>query len=68
MHHPAKDVHIVPGIECDSLLSIPKFADANYVVISDKDKVNIHGANKTTIIVSRSEILQGWRWKNTNLW
>ena len=25
---PAKDVHIVPGIKCDSLLSIPKFPDA----------------------------------------
>jgi hypothetical protein len=41
MRHPAKDVHIVPGIEGDSLLSIPKFADANYVAIFDKDEVNI---------------------------
>jgi hypothetical protein len=29
MRHTAKDVHIVPGIKCDSLLSIPKFVDAN---------------------------------------
>ncbi len=60
MHHPAKDVHIMPGIERDSLLSIPKFADANYVVIFDKDEVNIYDANKTKTIVSRSAILQGW--------
>jgi hypothetical protein len=27
--HPTKGVRIMPGIECDSLLSIPKFVDAN---------------------------------------
>jgi hypothetical protein len=59
VRHPAKDVHIVPGIERDSLLSIPKFADANYVTIFDKDEVNIYDANKTTIVVSRGAILQG---------
>jgi hypothetical protein len=68
VRHPTKDVHIVPGIECDSLLSILKFANANYVAIFDKDKVNIYDANKTTIIVSRGTILQGWRCKQTNLW
>ncbi len=41
VHHPAKDVHIVPGIERTSLLRIPKFADANYIAIFDKDEVNI---------------------------
>ena len=50
--HPAKDVHIVPGIERGSLLSIPKFADANYFAIFDKNKVNIYDANKATIIIS----------------
>ncbi len=68
MCHPAKDVHIVPGIEHDSFLSIPKFADANYVAIFDKDKVNIYDANKTKIIVPCSAILQGWRCKQANLW
>jgi hypothetical protein len=58
--HPAKDVHIVPGIKRNSLLSIPKFADTNYIAIFDKDKVNIYDANKTTIIVSCGAILQGW--------
>ena len=59
VRHPAKDVRIVPGIERDSLLSIPKFADANYVAIFDKDEVNIYDANKTTIVVSRGAILRG---------
>ncbi len=60
VRHPAKNVHIVPGIERNSLLSIPKFADANYIVIFDKDEVNIYDANKTKTIVSHSTILQGW--------
>ncbi len=68
MRHPAKDVHIVPGTERDSLLSIPIFADTNYVAIFDKDEVNIYDANNTTIVVSRSAILRGWRCKQTNLW
>jgi hypothetical protein len=68
MCHPAKDVHIVMGIERDSFLIIPKFADANYVAIFDKDEVNIYDANKTTIIVSSGTILQGWRCKQTTLW
>ncbi len=41
VRHPAKDMHIVPGIKRDSLLSIPKFIDANYIAIFDKDEVNI---------------------------
>jgi hypothetical protein len=60
VHHPAKDMHIVPGIERNSLLNIPKFVDANYIAIFDKDEVNIYDANKTSIVVSRGAILQGW--------
>jgi hypothetical protein len=37
VRHPAKDIHIVPGIKRDSLLSIPEFIDANYTAIFDKD-------------------------------
>jgi hypothetical protein len=60
IHHPAKDVHIVLGIERDSLLSTPKFVNANYIAIFDKDEVNIYDANKTIITISRSTILRGW--------
>jgi hypothetical protein len=66
--HPAKDVHIMPGTERDSLLSIPKFVDANYVAIFDKNKVNIYNANNTIITISCSVILRGWRCKQTKLW
>jgi hypothetical protein len=60
LRHPAKDLHIVPGIKRDSLLSIPKFVIANYIAIFNKGKVNIYDANKTSIVVSRGAILQGW--------
>jgi hypothetical protein len=66
--HPAKDIHIVPGIECDSLLSMAAFADANYIAIFDKDKLNIYDANNTKVTVSCSAILCGWRCADTNLW
>jgi len=43
---PARDIHIVPSIERDSLLSVSKFADANYIAIFDKDEVKIFDAKK----------------------
>ncbi len=57
VRHTTKDIHIVPGIKHDSLLSIPKFVNANYIAIFDKDKVNIYDANKTSIVVSHGAIL-----------
>jgi hypothetical protein len=68
VRHPAKDIHIVPGIECNSLHSIPKFADANYIAIFGKNKMNIYDANNTKVTVSRSSILHGWQCEDTNLW
>ncbi len=68
VRHPKKDMHIIPGIKSNSLLSIPKFVNANYIVIFDKDKVNIYDANKTSIVVSHGAILRGWQCKQTNLW
>jgi hypothetical protein len=68
VRHAAKDLHIVPGIECGSLLSIPKFVNANYIAFFDKDEISIYDANKTTIVVSRGAILQGWQCRQTNLW
>ncbi len=51
LHHelwpPEKDVHIVPVIERNLLISIPKFVDASYIPIFDKNKVNIYNANNT---------------------
>jgi hypothetical protein len=61
LHHslraPAQDVHIVPSIERDSLLSVSKFVDANYIDFFDKDEVNIFDTNNTKVTVSRAAIL-----------
>jgi hypothetical protein len=65
---PARDIHIVPSIERDSLLSVSKFIDANYIAIFDKDEVKIFDANNTEITVSRAAILRGWRCPDTKLW
>ncbi len=54
---PARDVHIVPSIERDSMLSVSKFVDANYIAIFDKDEVKIFNANNTEVTVSRAAIL-----------
>ncbi len=58
---PARDVHIIPSIKRDSLLSVSKFVDANYIAIFDKDEVKIFDANNTEVTVSRVAILRGWR-------
>ena len=61
LHHslraPARDVHIVPSIERDSLLSVFKFVDARYIAIFDKGEVNIFDTNNTEVMVSRAAIL-----------
>jgi hypothetical protein len=64
----AKILHISPGVSQNSLLSTVKFADANYITIFDKDKVNIYGANNSIITVTKGAILRGWQDKNSNLW
>jgi hypothetical protein len=38
VRHPAKDIYIVPGIKRDSLLSIPKFVNTNYIASSTRTK------------------------------
>jgi hypothetical protein len=65
---PAKDVHIVPTIKTNSLLSTAKFAAAGYITIFDDKEVNIYDAQNTTLKVSRAAILRGWLDKKANLW
>ncbi len=65
---PARDVHIIPSIERDLLLSVSKFVNANYIVIVDKDEVKIFDANNTKLTVSRAAILRGWQCPETKLW
>ena len=68
VRQPAKDVHIVPTIAKNSLLSIPKFATAGCITVFDGEEVNIYDAYNTKVIITREAILQGWFDKTANLW
>ncbi len=57
--HPAKNIHIIPGIERDLQLSMAKFAGTNYIAIFDKEELNIYDVNNTKVTVSCSAILRG---------
>jgi hypothetical protein len=68
VQQPAKDVHIVPSIESNSLLSMAKFAKAGYITVFDNKEVNIYDTHDTNFKVSRAAILQGWFDKTAYLW
>ena len=65
---PAKELHITPGISKISLLSTSKYADAGYITVFQKDRVNVYDAHNTMITVSREAVLRGWRERGENLW
>ncbi len=64
---PAKDVHIVPSIQSNSLLSTAKFAKAGYITVFDNKEVNIYDVHNTTSKVLQATILQEWFDKTANL-
>jgi hypothetical protein len=64
----AKVFHITPSVSQNSLLSTVKFADANYITVFDKNKVNIYNANNTVVTVTKGATLRGWRDSKSNLW
>jgi hypothetical protein len=57
---PANKLYITPGVSQHSLLSTGKFADANYIMVFDKEMVNIYNANDTIFTISRGAILRGF--------
>jgi hypothetical protein len=65
---PAQELHIMPGITENSLLSTSKFAAANYITIFDKKEVNIYDANDMIIAVTRGAILRGIKCPMTGMW
>jgi hypothetical protein len=60
LHHnvrqPAKDIHIVPTIATNLLLSTAKFSTAGYITVFDGEEVNIYNASSTEVIVTREAI------------
>jgi hypothetical protein len=68
IRQPAKEIHNVPTIVENSLLSIPKTAEAGYITVFDDKEVNIYNARDTKVLVTRKAILRGWYDKTTKLW
>ncbi len=67
VRQPAKDVHINPSIQSNSLLSTAKFSKASYITVFDNKEVNIYEAHNATSKASRAAILQSWFDKTANL-
>ncbi len=71
LHHNvcqrARDVHIVPNIPTNLLISTAKFAEAGYINVFNDKEVNVYNASNTTVIVTRQAILKGWLDMDANL-
>ena len=50
---------IVLRSKMESLISMAKLADADYMAVFNKEKVEIYNANNTNIEVSNGAILRG---------
>ena len=72
LHHdvrePAKTVDMVPALKHNSLISGPKFADANYVTVLTPTEVLIYDARGLKISTSKEAIIRGWRDTYSGLW
>ncbi len=65
----ARNAHLLPQLATNSLVSIPKLADAGYTAIFHPGNkgVTIHKPNSFDIQSKKKPILQGWRDHN-GLW
>ncbi len=61
VRQPARDVHTVPSITENSLVSTSKCSDAGYTTVFEKDKVTIYDTLKRKLVVPRESILRRWR-------
>ena len=65
---PVQTVYIILGLQHNSLLSISKFAVANYLMLITPEDVQIFDGDKATIASSAAPVLQVWRETKTGLW
>jgi hypothetical protein len=65
---PAKDIHITPVINKNSLISTSKLAYMGYITIFDKDTVKMYNAHNTQVIVTREVVINGWHKDKTGMW
>ncbi len=62
----AREMNEVPGLH-STLISIPKMANADYIVVFDKHKATIYDAATTRIIASADSIVVAPRCQTTGL-
>jgi hypothetical protein len=63
----AREMNVVLGLH-STLVSIPKFADANYIMVFDKFKASIYDATTTTLAALAEPVVVAPRCKSTRLW
>ena len=72
LHHnvrePARSVDMVPALKHNSLLSGPKFADANYITVLTPEEVLIFDGEDLKLSASKEAVLRGWRDIPSGLW
>ena len=65
----AQCTHILPGLACDSLMSVKVLADNGYTTIFHPDDigVTVHDSNNIKLTSTKPLLLQGWR-NDQGLW
>ena len=59
---------MVPALKHNSLVSGPKFADANYITVLTPTEVLIYDGRGLKISTSKEAIIRGWRDTTSGLW
>jgi hypothetical protein len=68
MRDPATDGDTVSDLATNSLLSICKTADANYITLFTKDEVQVFDAETAKVNIEGEAVMTGWRCPETRLW
>jgi hypothetical protein len=58
LRRSAREMNVVPGLHT-TLVSIPKFADADYITVFDKNTAKIYDATTTTLAASAAPVIVG---------
>ena len=71
MYHKLRDlsrtVGMVTVLKHNSLMSVSKFADKNYIMVLTLEEVFIYDGNEVKLWASVNSIITGWRWKTSRL-
>ena len=68
LRSPARAVDIIPALKHNSLISVPKLSQAQYITVFDGDEVNVYDGHTTKIHVTNEAVMAGWLCKKTNLY